>query len=625
MNYLSAERLHKAYGLKVLFEDLTFGISRGQKVALVGRNGCGKSSLLRILAGQEKADQGVVSLRRGIRIEFLDQNPDFPGAHTVMDGVFSGDDPVLKTIRSYQDITSGKTEVSPEKMQAVMDKMEAEQAWDYESRIREILGKLGVHNLEQEIASLSGGQRKRVALARTLVNEPDFLILDEPTNHLDTESIEWLEEHLAASKLTLILVTHDRYFLDRVCNEILELDKGEVYKYNGNYQFFLEKKAERHAAEQSEATKAANLLRKELEWLRRQPKARTTKSKAKVEMVHGLMDSAQKPVEDKDIAVNFTSRRLGSKILELEHLHKSYGDLHLLKDFSYVFKKRERIGIVGPNGVGKSTFLNIITGALEPDQGTVDTGETIFFGYYTQSGLSFKPKDKVLDVIKDAAENITMGTGEQLGASQVLNLFGFPPSTQNTFVSELSGGEKRRLYLLRVLMAQPNFLILDEPTNDLDIITLNTLEEFLLGFGGCLIIVSHDRYFLNKLCDHLFVFEGEGRIKDFPGNYRQYREAKALEEANKEIEATVKEEKKDSRVVQRSSKKLSYKEQVEFDGLEDAMEVLETRKAELEGEINGGTTDYEKIMVWSQELEKVNAELEAKMDRWVELSERIES
>ena len=386
MNYLSAENLAKAYGLKVLVEDFTFGISRGQKVAIVGRNGCGKSSLMRVLAGQEAPDKGEVSVRNGIRIEILDQVPDFTGALTVMDAVFSGDDPVLQTVRKYRAITAG-VEVSPEEMQRVMDKMESLQAWDYEARSQEILGKLGVHRLEQPIAELSGGQKKRVALARVLVHEPDFLLLDEPTNHLDTDAIEWLEEYLAASKMTLMLVTHDRYFLDRVCNEIFEIDQGELFRYQGNYEYFLTKKAERHEKEASDAAKAQNLLRKELEWLRRQPKARTTKSKAKINMVEGLVDSAQHSTGGNDLNINFGARRLGSKILELEKVSKGYGDLTLVEDFSYVFKRKERIGIVGPNGVGKSTILNMITGRLQPDSGTIETGQPIHFGYYLQDGL----------------------------------------------------------------------------------------------------------------------------------------------------------------------------------------------------------------------------------------------
>ncbi len=623
MNYLSAEQLSKAYGTKVLFEDLTFGISRGQKVALVGRNGCGKTSLLRILAGHDTPDSGEVSIRNGIRVEILDQAPDFSDSETVMDAVFSGDDPVLSTVRLYRAIADGK-EVSPEKMQEVMDKMAALDAWDYETRTREILGKLGVHRLDQPVAQLSGGQKKRLALARTLVNEPEFLILDEPTNHLDTDSIEWLENYLATSKLTIVLVTHDRYFLDRVCNEIFELDGGSMFRYQGNYSYFLEKKAEREEKEHSDAAKAQNLLRKELEWLRRQPKARGTKSKAKIDMVHGLIDQSKGPGADKGLKMNFQARRLGSKILELEHVDKSYGDLNLVKDFSYVFKRKERIGIVGPNGIGKSTFLNLITGKIQPDSGTIETGQTIHFGYYTQGGLDFKPGDLVLDVIREAADSIQMGTGEKLGASQVLNLFGFPPPVQNTHVSELSGGEKRRLYLLRVLMEQPNFLILDEPTNDLDLITLNTLEQFLLAFQGCLIIVSHDRYFLNKLCDHLFAFEGEGKIRDFPGNYLHYREAKAKEEQENANAKETSKPKAPSRSSENTSKKLSYKEKMEYEGLEDEIEGLEERKAELGEKIVAQGDDYEKVMEWSAELKQVEAELEEKSDRWLELAERVE-
>lgn len=624
MNYLSAELLSKSYGPKTLFENLTFGINRGQKIALVGRNGCGKSSLLRILAGIDQADKGQVSIRNGIRVEFLVQAPDFDEADTVMDAVFSGDDPILSTVRAYQAITSGK-ETDPDKMQRTMENMENLQAWDYENRCKEILGKLGVHQLDQPIQELSGGQKKRVALAKVLVHEPDFLILDEPTNHLDTDSIEWLENHLAASKVTLMLVTHDRYFLDRVCNEIMELDKGEAFRYVGDYEHFLTKKSEREVKEAGDAAKASNLLRKELEWLRRQPKARTTKSKAKVEMVHGLIDDAVGPAADKGLQMSFESRRLGSKIIEIDHLSKAYGDLVLIDDFNYVFKKKERIGIVGPNGVGKSTFVNLLTNRIEPDKGTVVAGETIQFGYFTQTGLDFKEGDLVIDVIKDAAEYISMGKGDRLPASQALTLFGFPPPMQRNHVSELSGGEKRRLYLLRVLMEQPNFLILDEPTNDLDLITMNTLEEFLLGFEGCLVIVSHDRYFLNKLCDHLFVFEGEGKIRDFPGNYAQYREKKAQEEAEAGSPPPASsKDKREKEAPQSDSRKLSFNEKREYESLENEIEELEGKKADLIGLINGGETDYEKITAWSTELEATNALLEEKSDRWLELAERAE-
>ena len=624
MNYLSATELSKAYGTNVLFEDMTFGVSRGQKIALVGRNGCGKSSLLRILAGKDKPDTGEVSFRKGIRTAFLDQNPDFGLAKTVFQAVFTGDDPKLTVIREYERL-SNLEDADPEKLQHVMDLMEVNSAWDYESRVQEVLGRLGLHDMEQGMAELSGGQLKRLALARVLIQEPDFLVLDEPTNHLDTETIEWLEGHLAASNVTLMLVTHDRYFLDRVCNEVMELDRGEVFRYQGDYENFLERKFEREAARDADAARANNLLRKELEWLRRQPKARTTKSKARIGAADVLMDRAKGQRKVDDISLNFKAQRLGGKILELDKVAKAYDDLVLIQNFSHVFKKGERIGIVGPNGVGKTTFLNILTGELQPDSGEVDTGQTVAFGYYAQHGLSFKPGQLVLDVITDAAEQIKMGTGETLGASQALTLFGFPPAMQRNHVADLSGGEKRRLFLLRVLMEQPNFLILDEPTNDLDLITLNTLEQFLLAFGGCLMIVSHDRYFLDKLCDHLFIFEGNGVIKPFPGTFRQYREKKALETKTKIAEKEVpKVEKKDTRVQQRSEKKLSYKEQKEYEGLEGEIAGLEEEKAELVAKINLGSDDYQELQVWSKALETLNLTLVEKEDRWLELADRAE-
>lgn len=591
MNYLSATGISKAYGPKVLFEELTFGIDRGAKVALVGRNGCGKSTLLRILTGLEGADSGEVSIRKGLRVDFLTQEPDFGDAKTVREAVHQGEKP-----QEWED-------------------------WEYEVRIKEMLGKLGVHDVEQAVSELSGGQRKRLALARVLVHAPDLLMLDEPTNHLDTDTIEWLENHLATNNTTLILVTHDRYFLDRVCNEIIELDKGEMFRYAGNYTFFVEKKAEREAQADLDAQKAQNLLRTELEWLRRMPKARTTKSKAKVNQVHQRMEDAQGPSRDKNIQLNFKARRLGKKILELDHVAKGYDDLQLVRDFSYVFKRGERIGIVGPNGIGKTTFLDVVTGKIQPDTGTVTKGETIHFGYYTQKGLHFKPGQVVREVITETAEQITMGTGEKLGAAMALTLFGFPPPVQNTRVSELSGGEKRRLYLLRVLMEQPNFLILDEPTNDLDLITLNTLEQFLLGFGGCLIIVSHDRYFLDKLCDHIFVFEGEGAIKPFPGTFREYR---ARKKAEAQQSTAAEKPKSDTRVRERTKTKLSFNEKREYAALEGEIEELETRKSELEGLINSGSTDYEALQQWAAELEQVSADLETKSDRWLELAEFVE-
>ncbi|MEM0999487.1 MAG: ABC-F family ATP-binding cassette domain-containing protein [Bacteroidota bacterium] len=623
MNYLSATGLAKSYGTKVLFEDLTFGVGKGQKIALVGRNGCGKSTLLRIFAGKDQPDAGEVSLRNGLRTAFLDQEPDFGAATTVMDALFSGDDPKLSVVRRFRQLSTDP-QADPQALQDAMDAMEVHKAWDYESRVRVVLGKLGIADTDQAVAELSGGQRKRVALARVIVQEPDFLVLDEPTNHLDTDTIEWLENYFAASTVTLVLVTHDRYFLDRVCNEIVELDGGAAFRYEGDYEHFLTKKAEREAAQDMDTARAQNLLRKELEWLRRQPKARTTKSKARIDAAEGLKDRAAGTRRESDIQLNFKAQRLGKKILELEHIQKAYQDLVLIRDFSYVFKKGERIGIVGPNGVGKSTFLNLITGKMPPDAGDIETGQTVAFGFYEQSGLNFKPGQLVIDVITEAAEEIRMGTGEKLSASVALGLFGFPPPVQYNHVSELSGGEKRRLYLLRVLMEQPNFLILDEPTNDLDLITLNTLEQFLLAYGGCLMIVSHDRYFLDKLCDHLFIFEGKGEIKPFPGTFREYRARKAAEAEKARQTARAKAATSAPKPKKKDNPKLSYKERKEYEALEGELETLEEKKAALIAQINAGNSDYQNLQNWGQELEAINQQINDKEDRWLELAERAE-
>jgi ABC transport system ATP-binding/permease protein len=626
MNYLSANDLSKSFGTKPLFEGLTLGLSRGQKAALVGRNGCGKSTLLRILAGKESADSGDVSLRNGIRSAFLDQNPEFGTATTAFEAVFSGDDPRLSVVRRYEELQNDPNP-DPDALHHVIDEMEAHKAWDYEAKVKEILGQVGISRLDQGIEELSGGQLKRLALARVLIQEPDLLILDEPTNHLDTDTIEWLEEYLASKNMTLILVTHDRYFLDRVCNEILEIEQGQVYRYEGDYEQFLEKKDERMTREDNDTSRARNLLRTELEWLRRQPKARGTKSKARIDAAHVLMEKAAAPVREGAIQLNFDVKRLGGKILELEHVDKSWDDLRLLDDFSYVFKKGERIGIVGPNGVGKTTFLDLITGLTEVDAGTISTGETVSFGYYRQQGLNFKMGQKVIDVITDAAEQISMGKGEVLGASAALTLFGFPPAMQYQPVDLLSGGEKRRLFLLRILMEQPNFLILDEPTNDLDIITLNTLEQFLMAFGGCLLIVSHDRYFLDKLCDQLFIFEGGGQIKPYNGNYRDYRalvaanKAAAKEAASRPAQPApaVKQAPKE---VKREEKRLSFKEQREYEGIEAEIAKLETRRSDLMLMMNTGSADFAVLQAWSEEIEQIGKQLEAMELRWLELAER---
>lgn len=627
MNYLSANALSKSFGTKILFEGLTLGLSRGQKAALVGRNGCGKSTLLRILAGKETPDTGEVSLRNGIRSAFLDQNPEFGTATTAFEAVFSGDDPRLSVVRQYEELQNDPNP-DPDALHRVIDAMEAHKAWDYEAKVKEILGQVGISRLDQNLDELSGGQRKRLALARVLIQEPDLLILDEPTNHLDTDTIEWLEEYLASRNMTLILVTHDRYFLDRVCNEILEIENGQVFRYEGDYEDFLEKKDERVTREDNDTARARNLLRTELEWLRRQPKARGTKSKSRIDAAHVLMDRAQAPVREGAIQLNFDVKRLGGKILELEHVDKAWDDLVLLDDFSYVFKKGERIGIVGPNGVGKTTFLDLITGLTTIDSGTMSTGETVAFGYYRQQGLNFKLGQRVIDVITDAAEQISMGKGEVLSASAALTLFGFPPAMQYQPVDLLSGGERRRLFLLRILMEQPNFLILDEPTNDLDIITLNTLEQFLMAYNGCLLIVSHDRYFLDKLCDQLFIFEGEGKIKPYNGNFRDYRallaarKAAAREASNRPatpapvVQAAPPEPKKEEK------QRLSYKEQKEYEGLEAEIATLEARRSDLMLTMNAGNADFAVLQTWADEIELISKQLEAKELRWLELAER---
>jgi ATP-binding cassette subfamily F protein uup len=627
MNYLSANALSKSFGTKILFDGLTLGLSRGQKAALVGRNGCGKSTLLRILAGKETPDSGEVSLRNGIRSAFLDQNPEFGTATTAFEAVFSGDDPRLSVVRRYEELQNDPNP-DPDALHHVIDEMEAYKAWDYEAKVKEILGQVGISRLDQNIEELSGGQRKRLALARVLIQEPDLLILDEPTNHLDTDTIEWLEEYLATRNMTLILVTHDRYFLDRVCNEILEIENGQVYRYEGDYEDFLEKKDERMTREDNDTSRARNLLRTELEWLRRQPKARGTKSKSRIDAAHVLMEKAQAPVREGAIQLNFDSKRLGGKILELEHVDKAWDDLVLLDDFSYVFKKGERIGIVGPNGVGKTTFLDLITGLTTLDKGSISTGETVSFGYYRQQGLNFKMGQRVIDVITDAAEQISMGKGEVLGASQALTLFGFPPAMQYQPVDLLSGGEKRRLFLLRILMEQPNFLILDEPTNDLDIITLNTLEQFLMAFGGCLLIVSHDRYFLDKLCDQLFIFEGAGQIKPYNGNFRDYRamlaarKAAAREASNRPATpvAPIKETPPEPKREEKS--RLSYKEQKEYENIEAEIATLEARRSDLMLMMNTGTAEFAVLQTWADEIEQIGKQLEAKEMRWLELAER---
>ncbi|MEQ9468735.1 MAG: ABC-F family ATP-binding cassette domain-containing protein [Ekhidna sp.] len=622
MNYLSVEELSKSYDEKKLFENITFGLDQGQKAALVGVNGTGKSTLMKVIAGIEPPDKGIVSFRKGLTVSMLPQHPEFDPNDKIIEAVFSGEKEELKVIRDYE-MAMFKTEHDPANapdLTPILEKMDTLNAWEYEHQIKGLLGKLGLHNLEQKMSDLSGGQKKRVALAQALVVNPDFLILDEPTNHLDLELIEWLENYLATANLTLLMVTHDRYFLDRVTNEILEIEHGKIYRYKGNYSQFLEKKAERMEMEAASIDKAKNLFKTELEWMRRQPKARGTKAKYRVDAFHDVKAKAYSGINEQKMEVNLKGERQGKKILELEHVSKFYDNQKLIEDFSYVFKRREKVGIIGPNGVGKSTFLNILAQQIKPDSGKIEVGQTTKFGYYTQDETIFDPGKKVLDIVKEVAEYIQLEDGSQVSASQLLNQFLFPPKMQHNFVGKLSGGEKRRLQLLRVLMANPNFLILDEPTNDLDITTLNVLEDYLQKFAGCLMVVSHDRYFMDRLVDHLFVFEGNGKIRDFPGNYTDYREKEGVPLAELPKQEKEKPKAEESSTEKPKSRKLSYNEQRELDQLDKDIPKLEARKAELQESLLN-ETEYEKLQEISAKIKAIEEELEEKEMRWLELSE----
>ncbi|WP_114778637.1 ABC-F family ATP-binding cassette domain-containing protein [Botryobacter ruber] len=622
MNYLSAENIAKSFGDRWLFKNLNFGLSQGQRVALVGVNGSGKTTLLNVLAGKLPPDEGSVSTRKEITVGYLGQNPEFDEELTVQQNIFSGQSEVLDLIRDYEAALADPS-TSAARMQQLMERMEELQAWDFELKVKQILSKLGINNLDTPVKTLSGGQRKRVAMARVLIEEPDLLILDEPTNHLDLDTIEWLENLLSTQNTTLLMVTHDRYFLDKVANEIAELDNGQLYTYKGNYSYFVEKKAAREESEAAETEKARNLMRKELDWIRRQPKARGTKAKYRVDAFEELKEKAAKKVAGPALELSVKTTRQGGKIIEVDHISKSFGEKKIVDNFSYVFKKKDRIGIVGPNGAGKSTFLNMLTGKLAPDSGTVEAGQTTVFGYYTQDELTFKEDQRVIDIVKEIAEVVEMANGEVITAAQFLQHFQFAPPQQYTFVSKLSGGEKRRLQLLRVLIKNPNFLILDEPTNDLDIITLNILEDFLLNFNGCLLMVSHDRYFMDRLVDHLFVFEGKGKIRNFPGNYTDYREwLKEQENQPAEQKPAIPAPVAPKQEQPSGKRKATYNEKKEYETLEKEIEQLEARKTELtEAMTAGTTTDHTQLTSWATELETINEQLEEKEFRWLELAE----
>jgi ABC transport system ATP-binding/permease protein len=625
MNYLSAENISKSFGEKWLFKNISFGLNRGDKVALIGTNGTGKTTFLNILAGVLAPDEGEVSLRKDIRLGYLDQSPSFDEALPVIEVIFASSNPVAHTVKRYeQALAAGNNEALTE----ILVEMDHLKAWDFEAKVKEILGRLGIHNVDARFGTLSGGQRKRVALAKVLLEDPDLLILDEPTNHLDLTTVEWLEGYLNTQNTTLLVVTHDRYFLDKVCNNVLELDHGSAYTYKGNYAYFLEKKSEREEVEAAEIDKARNLMRKELDWIRRQPKARGTKAKYRVDAFEDLKDKASQKKHDNQLELNVKATRLGSKIVELQSVGKRYGDRELIHNFVYTFRKGDRIGIVGPNGMGKTTLLKMITGEERPTNGQVVRGDTVQFGYYTQSDIEFQEGQRVIEIVKDVAEVVRLGNGQTVTVSKFMETFLFPPAKQHDYIEKLSGGEKRRLQLLLMLMKEPNFLILDEPTNDLDISSLNVLEEFLSNFPGCLIIVSHDRYFLDQLVDHLFVFEGEGKIRDFPGNYTDYRLwLEEQESSSRQVAAESRPAPKAEAPVPQaprgadaSKRKLSYKEQREMEKLEADMAAMEKRKADLIQKLNGGGS-HEELTAWAREIEEITDSLGEKEMRWLELSE----
>ena len=621
MNYLSVENISKSYGERILFTDISFGINQGQKIGFVAKNGTGKTSLLNILSGDDVPDTGDVVYRKNLKVSFLSQEPNLNSKLTIEETILASDNPILHTISKYERALENPEDT--EAYQAAFDAMDAQNAWDFETKYKQILSKLKLDDLNQKVASLSGGQKKRLVLAIALLTNPDLLVMDEPTNHLDLEMIEWLEDLFAKENFTLFMVTHDRYFLERVCNEIIELDEGNLYSYKGNYSYYLEKRDARIENQATETEKAKQLYKKELDWMRRQPKARTTKSKSRIEDFHEIKSRASKRRNDHEVQLELNMERLGTKVVELHNISKAYDDKELFTNFEYNFLRGERVGIIGKNGTGKSTFLNILTGKQEPDTGKVVIGETVKFGYYTQKGINIKEGQKVIDVVREFGDYIPLKKGRQISAQQLLERFLFDRKKQYDFVDKLSGGERKRLYLCTVLIRNPNFLILDEPTNDLDIVTLNVLESFLLDFPGCLIVVSHDRYFMDKIVDHLFVFKGEGEIQDFPGNYSDYRtyeDSKPKNEPKAETVDTTKTDwKKDT-----TKAKLSYHEQKEHRNLEKEIAKLEKEKEVLQNKFATENWDGEEIDKQSLKLQELIDAIEEKEMRWFELSEKIE-
>jgi ATP-binding cassette subfamily F protein uup len=640
MHYVSVEALTKSYGIKPLFKNLSFHIEEGDKIALVARNGSGKSTLLKILAGKETADEGKVWIHKDVDIALFEQEPSFHEENSILENIFDHDHPIINAIKEYEWASEARPTEQPfgrendtEKLSNALIKMDELGAWDFDAKVKQVLGKLNIHQLNQPVKNLSGGQRKRAALARTLIDigfehKHILLIMDEPTNHLDVEMVEWLEHYLNKENVTLLMVTHDRYFLDSVCEEIWEMEGSNLYVYKGDYENFLEKKMERVESETASIDKARNAYRKELEWMRKQPRARTTKSKSRQDNFYEIEKKAKQKIEEAQLQLQMKMNRLGGKVVELKKVYKKYDEKIILKGFDYTFKKGERIGIVGKNGVGKSTFINILQGIEKPDSGKINIGETVIFGNYSQQGLQVKEDMRVIEFVKNIAESFPLASGGSLSASQFLNLFLFPPDQQYTYISSLSGGEKRRLHLLSILFRNPNFLILDEPTNDLDLPTLGVLENFLSEFAGCLLIVSHDRYFMDRLIDHLFVFEGDGVIKDFPGNYSQYR--LSLEEKTKDTNETDPQEAtKNQKPITsnqkpetaNSKRRLSYKEKREFDLLEKEIADLNLEKENISQKFTEGNLPYEELQQLSQRMGEISSLLDAKELRWLELSE----
>lgn len=616
-SYMQIDGLTKSFGDLVLFNEISFGIAEGQRIGLIAKNGSGKTTLLNIIAGKEGYDAGNIVFRRDLRIAYLEQDPQYPEELTVLEACFHSNNDTVQLLKEYE--ACMETEGHPG-LEDLLIRMDHEKAWDYERKAKQILSQLKIRNFDQQVKSLSGGQLKRVALANTLITEPELLILDEPTNHLDLDMTEWLEEYLKRTNISLLMVTHDRYFLDRVCSEIIEIDNKQIYQYKGNYSYYLEKRQERINSTNVEIERANNLYRTELDWMRRMPQARAHKAKYRQDAFYEIEKVAKQRFNNDNVKLDVKASYIGSKIFEADHLYKSFGDLKILDDFSYVFARFEKMGIVGNNGTGKSTFIKILMGQAKPDKGIIDIGETIRFGYYSQDGLQFDDQMKVIDVVQDIAEVIELGDGKKLTASQFLQHFLFTPETQHSYVYKLSGGERRRLYLCTVLMRNPNFLVLDEPTNDLDIITLNVLEDYLVNFKGCVIVVSHDRYFMDKVVDHLLVFNGQGDIRDFPGNYSDYRdwnEAKKLQEK----EAEKPKEEKTARVRENDKRKMSYKEKMEFAQIEKDLEGLEQEKATLEADLCSGSISSALLVEKSKRIAEILDLIDEKTMRWLELSE----